>query len=267
MTVDLDEFRSRQREVWGAGDYSALSPYIADVGELVATRAEAGPGLTLLDVASGTGNVARPAARAGARVTALDLVPALIEAGRRRAADEGLQIEWREGDAENLPFPDGAFDRVCSTFGHMFAPRHQRTADEMIRVCRPHGAIVTATWLPDGSVGEVFAISASFMPPSPDYASPPILWGNEEYVRERFARAAREVVFERRVNRVRWDSVDGFADFFFDRFPPLVTARAMLGDRFQDLRRELIEVWRRRNSATDGSFDLPQEYLVSLVRL
>src|SRR5690606_8079010 len=119
-------------------------------GELVVARAGLAPGMRVLDVACGTGNAARPAARAGARVTALDLTPRLLEAGRARAMAEGLDIDWREGDAEDLPFEDGSFDRVFSTFGHMFAPRHQRTADEMARVCRKGGAIVTATWLPDG---------------------------------------------------------------------------------------------------------------------
>ena len=157
-STQLDEFKTRQRALWGAGEYEALSPYITDVGELVVARAAVEPGMDVLDVACGTGNAARPAARAGARVTGLDLVPKFLEAGRAKADAEGLTIEWREGDAENLPFPDGRFDRVFSTFGHMFAPRHQRTADEMARVCRLGGAIVTATWLPTGTVGDVFKI-------------------------------------------------------------------------------------------------------------
>src|SRR5690606_10206829 len=127
---------------------------------------------------------------------------------------EGLTIEWRQGDAEALPFEDARFDRVVSTFGHMFAPRHQQTADEMARVCRPGGTIVTATWVPDGVVGELFAVSGSFMPPPPADAQPPVWWGKEDYVRNRFAAVASDFSFERLVNTVEWESVDSFADFF-----------------------------------------------------
>jgi SAM-dependent methyltransferase len=267
VTVQLDEFKTRQRAVWDSGSYQELSPYIADVGELVVSRAGILPGLRVLDVACGTGNAARPAARLGAKVTGLDLVPKLLDVGRQKAEAEGLGIEWREGDAENLPFEDAGFDRVLSTFGHMFAPRHQRTADEMARVCRHGGAIVIATWDPEGSVGDVFRASAEYMPPPPDYASPPILWGREEYVRERFAGVARDFDFERHVNRIDWGSVEGFADFFMQRFGPMVTARAMLGDRFGELRDRVVEIWRSRNEAKDGSLRLPQEYLLSIVRM
>jgi SAM-dependent methyltransferase len=223
--------------------------------------------MRVLDVACGTGNAARPAARAGARVTGLDFVPKLLEAGRAKAEAEGLDIEWKEGDAEDLPFEDGSFDRVVSTFGHMFAPRHQRTADEMARVCRRGGAIVTATWTPEGVAGPLFGTAASYLPPPPDYASPPIWWGRAEYVRERFAGVASGFAFERHVNRVHWDSVEGFADFFLARFGPMVTAREMLGERFGELRDRLVEIWKNANEATDGSFRLPQEYLLSIIRL
>jgi ubiquinone/menaquinone biosynthesis C-methylase UbiE len=233
--LQLDEYKSRQREVWDAGEYSALSPYIADVGELVVARAKIERGMSVLDVACGTGNAARPAARAGARVTGLDLVPKFLEEGRAKTEAEGLHIEWREGDAEALPFDDGCFDRVLSTFGHMFAPRHQRTADEMARVCHKGGAIVTATWTPEGITGDLFKVTGSYMPPPPDYASPSIL--------------------------------DAWADFFMARFPPMVTARSMLGDRFRELRERVVEIWRDANEATDGTLRLPQAYLLSIIRL
>lgn len=265
--LKLDEFKARQRATWEAGDYGACSSYIAEVGELVVTRAGIGPGMRVLDVASGTGSVARPAARAGARVTALDLAPRLLRAGESKARAEGLEIEWREGDAEDLPFADGSFDRVCSTFGHMFAPRHQRTADEMARVCRRGGAIVTATWTPEGVGGELFQAAASYMPAPPDYASPPILWGREDHVRALFGSVATGFEFERHVNRIEWESVEAFADFFMAHFPPMVTAQAMLGERFGEMRQRIVEIWKGWNEATDGSLRLPQEYLVSVVRL
>jgi ubiquinone/menaquinone biosynthesis C-methylase UbiE len=265
--VELEEFKVRQRAVWDAGDFSALSVHIADVGERVVERAGVDSGQSVLDVACGTGNAAIPAARAGAHVTALDLVPKLLESGREKAAAEGLEIEWVEGDAEQLPFADGSFDRVFSTFGHMFAPRHRRTADEMARVCRPGGTIATCTWTPEGVVGEVFGVSASYMPPPPDFASPPILWGSEDYTREMFTEAASAFEFERHVTIIEWESVEGFADYFMDRFGPLVTARAMLGERFGELREKIIAVWESANEADDGSLRLPQEYLLSIVRL
>jgi ubiquinone/menaquinone biosynthesis C-methylase UbiE len=267
MEAHLDEFKTRQRLVWGAGDYGALAENIADVGELVVARAGIGAGMRVLDVACGTGNAAIPAARAGGQVTGLDLVPKMLEGGRAKAAAAGVEVEWQEGDAEDLPFDDGSFDRVLSTFGHMFAPRHRRVADEMIRVCGKSGAIVTATWTPEGVSGRIFAASVPFMPPPPDYASPPILWGTEDHVREMFGSAATGFEFERHVNRIEADSLERFADYFMDRFPTMVTARAMLGERFGELRDQIVAIWRDANEATDGSLRLPQEYLLSIVRL
>ena len=263
----LDEFKTKQRSTWEAGDYSACSPYIADVGELVVARAGVNPGMTVLDVACGTGNAARAAARTRARVTGLDLAAKLLEVGREKANAEGLEIEWREGDAENLPFQDESFDRVLSTFGHMFAPRHQRTAEEMARVCRRRGAIVSATWTPEGVFGDISKVGASYMPQPPDYASPPALWGREDHVRELFAGVATGFEFERHVNWIEWESVDMFADFFMERFPLMVTARAMLGESSSEMRQRIVEIWRKRNEATDGGLRLPQEYLLSIVRL
>ncbi len=267
MTVQLDEYKTRQRGIWSAGEYQELSPMIADVGELVVARADIKQGTTVLDVACGTGNAARPAARIGAQVTGIDLTPKLLEIGRVKATNERLDIEWQEGDAENLPFNNGQFDRVLSTFGHMFAPRHQRTADEMARVCKKGGSIVTATWTPEGTVGEVFKASSKYMPPPPAYASPPIKWGTEDHVRELFAGVATSFEFERHVNWIEWDSIEIGTDFFMNRFGPMVTAKQMLGDRFASLREEVVVIWTRANDAKDGTFKLPQEYLLSIIRV
>jgi SAM-dependent methyltransferase len=267
MFLQLDELKTKQRSVWDAGEYSALSPLIGDVGERIVVRAGIVPGMKVLDVACGTGNAALPAARAGADVTAIDFVPKFLAQGKVKAETERLNIDWREGDAEDLPFQQGTFDRVLSTFGHMFAPRQQRTASEMTRVCRQGGAILTATWTPEGIAGDIFKITAAYMPPLPDYASPPILWGREEYVREMFGDVATSFEFERHVNRIEWESLDGWADFFMDRFPPMVTARMLLGDRFGEMREHILRVWKNANEAKDGSLRLPQEYLLSIVHL
>jgi SAM-dependent methyltransferase len=262
----LEEFKQRQRAMWGAGDYPSLSELIGHVGERVVASADVQTGMRVLDVACGTGNAARPAARAGAEVVGLDLVPELLAAGREKAQAENIAIEWVEGDAEQLPFPDDCFDRVFSTFGHMFAPRHQRTADEMARVCRAGGLIAICCWTPEGTVGDVFATSGSYMPPPPDFAQSPILWGTEAHVRELFPQA-REFAFERHSATIEWDSARGFADYFFARFGPLVTARQLLGERFDELGERLIAIFEERNEAGDGSLRMPQEYLQSLIRL
>ena len=242
----MEEFKQAQRAMWDAGDYGALSEYIAQVGERVVARAGVEAGMSVLDVACGTGNAAIPAARAGAHVTGLDLVPKLLDDGREKAVAAGVEVDWVEGDAEQLPFDDGDFDRVFSTFGHMFAPRHSQVADEMARVCGEGGAIAICCWTPEGTVGELFEVSASYMPPPPDFASPPILWGTEEHVREMFAGVATDFEFERHSATIEWDSTEGFADFFMDRFGPMVTARNMLGDRFAGCASEPSRSGRRR---------------------
>jgi SAM-dependent methyltransferase len=266
MAVQLDDFKTRQRSMWAAGDYATLSEHIKDVGARLVDRAGIDPGMRVLDVACGAGNAAIPAARAGASVTGLDLVPALLEAGRRRASDAGVEVEWVEGDAEALPFDDGSFERVLSTFGHMFAPRHEQTADQMARVCVDGGVIGICCWTPEGSVGDVQRAVGMYLPAPPDYASPPLLWGSEEHVREMF-RGARGFEFERHSTTIEWESNAGFADYFMDRFGPMVAAQAMLGERFEDLKAEIIDIWDRWNEADDGSFRLPQEYLLSIVRM
>lgn len=263
----IDEFKARQRAMWGAGDYATLSEYIRDVGEYLVERVGVEPGMRVLDVACGTGNAAIPAARTGGAVTGLDLVPELLEGGRASASAAGVEIEWVEGDAEALPFEDAAFDRVFSTFGHMFAPRHRQTADEMARVCRSGGAIGICCWTPEGAAGDIFRATGAYLPPPPDFASPPILWGTEEHVREMLGSVARDIEFERRATTLEWDSVEGFADFFAERFGPLVAARQLLGERFGELRADIVAIWERRNEADDGTFRLPQEYLASIIRL
>ena len=222
----MDEFKQMQRATWEAGEFAAIAPYIADVGERVVKEAGVQAGQRVLDVACGTGNAAFPAAHAGAEVSGLDIAPSLLEAGRARAEAEGLTINFVDGDAEDLPFEDGSFDRVLSTFGHMFAPRHQVTADEMARVCAPGGQIVTATWDPEGAVGEMFKTTSSYAPPPPDFVSPPILWGTEDHVREMFGSASK-IEFDHTETVIEWETPEGLSDFFCENFGPLVMAQAV----------------------------------------
>src|SRR3954452_2978944 len=171
------------KEMWDAGNFAAVAEKIFESGELVVDRAGVEPGMEVLDVACGTGNATLPAARTGARVTGLDFAPGLLEIARERAADAMVEIDFVEGDAQRLPFPDASFDRVLSTFGHMFAPDHRRTADEMKRVLRPGGAIAVACWTPEGSIGRMFRTISELVPPPPG-AQPAALWGTEDHVRE-----------------------------------------------------------------------------------
>jgi SAM-dependent methyltransferase len=263
----MDDFKQAQREMWSAGDYGEIAGELKEVGEQLVSRAGVERGLEVLDVACGTGTVSIPAARTGARVTALDLSPKLLAEGHDRAEAEGLEIEWVEGDAEELPFDADSFDRVLSTFGHMFAPRHRRTATEMGRVCRHGGRIGFCAWTPEGTIGEMFGISADYAPPPPEYASPPLLWGNPEHVREMFNGFGVDFACDRHEMVVEWDSLEGFADTFMSKFPPMATAQANLGERFDELRKRTVELWRRENLADDGSFRFPQEYLLAIIEV
>src|SRR5687768_3328047 len=177
-------FKQRQRATWSAGRWDKVAELIVPVGQVVLDAADLEPGMDVLDVGTGSGsNISIPAALRGANVTGSDLTPELFDAARRRASEAGVEVEWVEADAEALPFDDDSFDRVFSTFGHMFAPRHAVTAAELARVCRPDGRIVTATWTPDGSTGSMFQAMGRHLPPPPEGVESPLTWGSEEHAR------------------------------------------------------------------------------------
>lgn len=263
----MDEFKERQRAMWAAGDYASIADLISEVGEHVVDRSGVAVGMSVLDVACGTGNAALPAARLGADVKGLDLTPELLEVARSRAEASGVDVDWIEGDAEALPFEDATFHRVLSTFGHMFAPRHRQAAEEMARVCDDGGSVALCCWTPEGVAGHMFRATAKYLPPPPDYASPPALWGTEGHVQEMFGSVAKDFEFERRAVTMQSGSLEAFADQFIGSFGPLVTARRVLGDRFQELRGDLLGIWDEANEAEDGALRFEQEYLVSIIRL
>jgi ubiquinone/menaquinone biosynthesis C-methylase UbiE len=248
------------RTMWGSGNYAAVAERIGQAGEAVVQAAGVEPGLDVLDVACGTGNATIPAAKAGARVTGLDFAPRLLEIARERAADAMVEIDFLEGDAQELPFEDASFDRVVSTFGHMFAPDHERTASEMKRVLRPGGVIAFACWSPEGAIGRMFRVTADLLPPPP--GDPPSLWGTEEHVRDLFGDAE----FERR--EIEWsdESVQSYARFMLESFGPLLNAREVLGEREDELDRAFTDYLTRENLADDGTFRYRGEYLLSVVR-
>jgi SAM-dependent methyltransferase len=258
----VDELKERQREMWGLGDYLAVADKIADVGDLVVERSGVEPGMDVLDVACGTGNAAFPAARAGARVTGLDLSPDLLADSRERAATVGVEIEWVAGDAEQMPFADASFDRVLSTFGHMFTPDHGRVAEEMRRVCRRGGVIAVCCWTPEGAIGRMFRMMGELVPPPPA-TGPPVLWGTEQHVWELLG----DGEFERHETELRAESVSSYADFMLDSFGPLINVRRTLGERGDDLRRAYIGFLEQENLEDDGTLRFRGEYLLAVVPL
>ena len=268
MSIDVAGFKEGQKAMWTAGDYGQVAQRIASVGEYVAERAGAAPGVELLDVATGTGNVSIPAARAGAKVTGLDLTPKLIEEQRARAAEAGVEVELVEGDAEELPFGEGSFDRVTSCFGVMFAPRQQQAAGELVRVARPGGQIVVAAWTPDGIVGKLFRLSAGFMPPPPEDFVPPVMWGTEDHVRGLFEPSGAELSFERRSVTFEGESVEAWIERDERILGPSVMAKAVLEQqgRYDEMRRQLFALHEEVNEAGDGSFRTAAEYLVTVAR-
>ena len=198
--ADADrQVKAAARQAWGLGDYHRFAKAtIWEVGPVLVEACGISPGQRVLDVAAGTGNAAIRAAQAGATVVASDLTPENFEAGRREAAAQKVDLDWVEADAEALPFADGEFDVVTSSFGAIFAPNHQTVADEMLRVCRPGGTIGMLNFTPEGLISDFFAALAPYMPPPPPGAMPPPLWGSEEHVRDLFADRVESLEMSRR---------------------------------------------------------------------
>jgi SAM-dependent methyltransferase len=265
----IADLKQVHRVTWAAGDYAAIANLIDDVPPRdLLIAAEIKPGQDVLDVATGTGNIALKAASLGAQVVGLDLTPELLETARRRADEHDVVVDWVEGDAESLPFDDESFDRVLSAFGVQFAPRHAVVAGELARVTRPGGRIAVVNWTPEGLIGDLFKILGRYLPAPPEGASPPPLWGKEEHLQELFAGSGVELQFTRGHNPFRFDSAEHWVNFFETHYGPTLKARERLtGEgRWEDCRREIVEMAERRNSATDGSLLLESEYLVTVGR-
>ena len=204
---DLAAVKQRQQAAWASGDFSVVAARIVLVAEHLCDTADLQAGWRVLDVATGSGNAAIAAARLGCDAVGVDYVPALLERGRDRAAAEGLEVEFVEGDAEALPFPDASFDAVTSVFGSMFAPDHEQAAAELLRVCRPGGTIALASWTPDGFIGELFRTVAAHVPP-PAGVQSPMLWGTEAHLRELFGDGICSLEVEERTFTFRFPSAE-----------------------------------------------------------
>lgn len=264
-----DTVKDAHRAMWALGDYPAVaSEVIPELGAVLVQVAGVTAGERVLDVAAGAGNAAIAAALAGADVVASDLTPELLRAGESDAARWGAELEWREADAEALPFADGEFDAVVSCVGVMFAPDHRASAGEMLRVCRAGGTIGLVNWTPEGFIGEMFAVLKPYAPP-PEGAQPPPLWGRPEHVEGLFGDRVTDVGFERRAVRVeRFGKPEEFRDFFKARYGPTVAVyRRIEGDpaKVAELDLALAELARRHDAGTSGLV-MEWEYLIVTAR-
>jgi SAM-dependent methyltransferase len=260
-TTELEALKSRLKETWMAGDFDMIARIYEPGAAAFIERLTLKPGTRVLDVACGSGNLSLPAARAGASVTGLDIAPNLIDTARRRAIAERLEIDFDEGDAEQMPYRDASFDSVVSMFGAMFAPRPEKTAAEMVRVCVPGGRIAMANWTPSGFIGQMFKTTAAHVPP-PNIPSP-LLWGDEESVRERLRSGASDLRLTRRMISFRLPmGPEQTVDYFRAWYGPTLRAFGALDDDGQAaLRRDLTRLWSEHNLAKDGTTHVEAEYL------
>jgi SAM-dependent methyltransferase len=265
-----EEFRARTRATWAAGNWDDFSSLVTPVGELVLERIAIEPEMRLLDVGTGSGgNIAIPAAERGANVVGVDVTPELFTHARRRAADAGVDVEWIEADAQELPFADASFDRVVSTFGAMFAPDHARAAAELVRVCGAGGRVAMTTWTNDGFAGELFKLTGSFMPPPPAGVQPPPLWGVDEHILDVFAAAGVEPSLSRHSVEFEFQSVAEVVQRYAQDFGPFVVARGVLEPegRWDEFLGAFADLVTRFNAATDGRARVSSEYfLISVER-
>jgi ubiquinone/menaquinone biosynthesis C-methylase UbiE len=264
---DLQALKARQQGAWSSGDYAVIGTTLQVVGEQLceSVALDLRAGQTVLDVAAGNGNVALAAARRGCDVTATDYVPALLDRARERAVAEGLAIAFREADAEALPFDDGAFDVVVSTFGVMFTPDQERAAAELVRVCKPGGRIGLANWTPDGFIGQVFTTIAAHVPPPPGITSP-ARWGTRARIFELFDAHASSISTAQRSFVFRYRSPQHWLEVFRTYYGPMLKAFAALPPAGQAaLQRDLLALIAQVNRAKDGGMVVPSDYLEIVV--
>ncbi len=264
------ELKARHRAMWASGDYpSMVETFLLPLGPRLVEACEIEAGVRVLDVAAGTGNAAIPAAASGATVIASDLTPELFDAGRARAEAEGVELEWAEADAEDLPFEEASFDVVISSIGVMFAPHHQAAADELVRVCRPGGTIGLLSWTPEGMIGGLFRTIGPFAPTPPPGAQPPPLWGGEDHLRELFGERVEFGRLERDVLEVTaFDRPIDYAEHFKQRYGPTIAAQANArsNEREAEFEQALDGYFEEQNlgSADDARFEM--EYLLAVGR-
>jgi len=267
-TAGDTELKARHRTMWASGDYPRMvETFLLPVGQRLVDACDIAAGARVLDVAAGTGNASLPAAARGARVTASDLTPELLEVGRSRAEAAGLELEWAEADAEHLPFDDASYDVVISAIGVMFAPHHQEAADELVRVCRPGGTIGLLCWTPEGMLGALFAAMKPFAAPPPPGAQPPPLWGSEEHLRELFGDRVDFGTPVRDVLEVTaFPERHAYARHFREFYGPAIAVRANAAKdgREADFDAALDALCDEWDRGTAGAARYEMEYLVAV---
>jgi ubiquinone/menaquinone biosynthesis C-methylase UbiE len=264
VTPHFTGIKARQRATWSSGNFALIGSTLQIVGETLCEAMDLRAGQRVLDVAAGNGNAALAAARRFCRVTASDYVPALLENAAARAAADGLELACQIGDAEALPFEDGSFDAVTSTFGAMFTPDHERPAREMLRVCRKDGKIGLANWTPDGFIGELFRVISRHVPPPPGLASP-ALWGTAAHLKALFGRQAR-VGVEQKDFVFRYRSAAHWIEIFRTYYGPVLRAFEALPPASQNtLEEEITALIGRFNRASDGTMVVPSCYLEAVI--
>ena len=264
-TPDLAALKNRQHAAWSSGDYAVVGTTLQIVGEQLCEALDLRAGQKVLDVAAGNGNASLAAAHRWCDVVSTDYVPSLLERGRARASAEGLTIEFKEADAEALPFADGTFDAVVSTFGVMFTPNQNQAASELLRVCESGGKIGLANWTPGGFVGHMFKTIGKYTPP-PAGVKSPALWGTRGRLVEMFGPAAISIETEPRNFNLRYRSAEHFLDVFKTYYGPMLKAFAALDEAKRDgLKDDLHDLIARMNQADDGTMVVPSEYLEVVV--
>lgn len=262
ISPEMQALKARLKTTWMSGDYAHFAQYLEPGAREFLNRLNVEPGTRMLDVGCGAGQIAIPAARAGALVTGVDIASNLIEKARERAAAEGVDVRFDEGDAEMLPYPDASFDLVVSLIGAMFAPRPDLVASELLRVCRPGGRIAMANWTPEGHVGQMFKVIARHVPPPPLMVSP-LKWGDPATVRDRLGPGTVNITMEKRLYPMHYPMPpDQVAQFFFEYYGPTLRALAALDDTGKAaLRKDLVELWTRNSKAAEGETHVDAEYL------
>jgi SAM-dependent methyltransferase len=254
--------------MWASGDYpSMVETFLLPLGPRLVESCGIESGMKVLDVAAGTGNASIPAAVRGAQVTASDLTPELLDAGRGKAESQGLELEWVTADAESLPFEDGAFDVVMSSMGALLAPPHPAVADELVPVCRPGGTIGMLNWTPEGMIGALFRTMGPFAPPPPPGAQPPPLWGGEDHMRELFGDRVDWRSFEREMLEVTaFQHPRDYGEHFKARYGPTIAARANASKdgREGELDAAIDAFCDEWNRGSDDDAYFEQEYLIAV---
>lgn len=264
--MELAQFKQAQRNAWSDGDYRPVGRLLAEAASTLVKAAGIASGQQVLDVATGSGNVAIAAAQAGATVVGIDITDTCFGEAERRAAQAGVTVELKLGDAEQLPVGDAACDVVASSFGAIFAPRHEVVAAEFVRVCRPGGTIAFTAWTPGGTNDRTFAVLSERLPEPPEYVSPPILWGDPDHVRGLFAAHGVEFTFERRTLPVGFASPEEFESFIFTNSGPIIAARDALRGlgRWEDTYPALRAALAESNEADDGTYRTTWDYLLAV---